>query len=115
MIKNMMSETKIYKTTARAVLESNIPLDSMFDEILWDGDLRITKTKCIDESNEEHEDWDYIDTEIKIEYDIETARLTRHRVEWVSIIAYPQFASRSKTRNEFYRIQDQVKTLMEVL
>ena len=110
----MMSETKIYKTTAKAVLESRIPFNSMFDETLRDEDLRITKTKCIDESNDEYEDWDYIDTEIKIDYKLEclTARLTRPDAEWESIIAYPRFASGSKTRNEFYRIQDQVKTLI---
>lgn len=119
-----MEEKKIiYKTTAKIVLNADIPFNSTFDETLRDSDLRIVKTEYIDESNDEFTDYDYEETtgplgiETDEKWDIECfcTHLTDIEAKWESIIKYPKFAAGSKTRNNWHRIQSKIRKLIEGL
>ena len=91
----MNEKIKIYETTARAVLDADIPYNSEFDETLRNEDVRIVKNEGV---------WDI---------QCLTAHIAHPEPEWESIIAYPEFTSGAKMRTAFHRIQDKIKAIKD--
>ena len=89
---------EILKINFKKFLESNLPLNSCFDESLKEEDLRIVK-----EVNDEEKEF----------YDIECyCRRIGQETKWESIIERPTFVSGSKTRTEHSRIHHKIKNLI---